>query len=223
MTRLSSTLLASCALLCGLVLSGCDGKRETREILLMPDMHFSPAVKAQEPDPVNEGGKMRTPPEGTIPVGFHPYTITNEEADTLAMQNENPLPLSIETLRTGRKYFNIYCTPCHGATGMGDGTVVRALAGLPQPPSLYSDKIIDEWTDGRIFHVITVGQGNMPAYNTRLTPEKRWAVVHYVRALGRAANPTEEDLRLLQELEGELTPRERARRDARETAGQSTH
>jgi len=212
--RLITSLFAASLLL----LSGCDGRREVREILLMPDMHFSPAVKAQEPDPLTEFGQMRMPVEGTIPVGFQPYTITNEEADTLAAAMVNPLPPTIEVLRTGRKYYNVYCTPCHGASGMGDGTVVRALAGMPQPPSLYSDKIINEWSDGRIFHVLTVGQGNMPAYNVRLTTEKRWAVVHYVRALGRAANPTEEDLEMLEQLDQDLTPRERARQANRETA-----
>jgi len=213
-TRLIASLLAVCVV----VLSGCDGRRETREFLLMPDMHFSPAIKAQEPDPFNEGGKMRMPVEGTVPVGFHPYTITNEEADTVAMALENPLSPTIDVLRTGRKYYNIYCTPCHGSTGAGDGSVIKTLSGMPQPPSLYEEKIRDEWTDGRIYHVITVGQGNMPAYNAKMTPEKRWAVIHYVRALGRAAYPSEEDLEMLRKLEEDLTPRERARRAARDSA-----
>ena len=54
------------------------------------------------------------------------------------------------------------------------------------PPKLYSEKIRNEWSDGRIFHVITVGQGNMPAYAARIESDKRWAIIHYVRSLGDA-------------------------------------
>ncbi|MDX1972112.1 MAG: cytochrome c [Candidatus Sumerlaeia bacterium] len=169
-----------------LLFSGCDGRRETREILNMPDMHFSYAYKAQEENPFAKKGPMMLPPEGTVPVNFIPYTISNEQADTLAMALENPLTPTQEVLLTGQKYYNIYCMPCHGAAGDGHGTVVKANVGMPMPPKLYSDKIRNEWTDGRIYHVLTVGQGNMPAYNTKIDPEKRWAIIHYVRALGDA-------------------------------------
>ena len=178
-----------------LVAAGCDGRRETREVLFTPDMHFSPAVKAQEADPFSPAGfSMRIPPEGTVPRGFEPYTITDAQADELASKLENPLPRTWEVLKTGEKYYNISCAPCHNGTGDGMGTVITAQAGMPIPPSLLSDKLVDEWTDGRIFHVITRGQGNMPSYASRLSADKRWAVIHYVRALQRAARPTDEDM-----------------------------
>jgi hypothetical protein len=71
---------------------------------------------------------------------------------------------------------------------------------MPIPPSLFSDKIRNEWTDGLVFHTIKMGQGQMPAYNTRMTDEQKWAVVHYVRALGRAAHPSEADLAAVERL-----------------------
>jgi mono/diheme cytochrome c family protein len=188
----STSLLALAAV--AALATGCDGRRETREILLMPDMHFSPAVKAQEPAPLTRTGEMRRPVPGTVPVDFQPYTIGDLEADELASKLQNPLPRTPEVLLAGAKYYGIYCTPCHGASGNGLGNVVKALAGMPMPPSLFSDKIVDEWTDGRIYHVITAGQGNMPAYKSKLSPEKRWAVIHYVRTLGEAARPTEADI-----------------------------
>lgn len=187
--------------LCALALGGCDEQRQVREFLWTPDMHFSPAIKAQEPNPWSPNGGMFLPVEGTVPIGFEPYTITDMEADELASALPNPLPRSIEVLNIGERYYSIYCVACHSPTGDGLGSVVRARAGMPQPPSLFSEKLVDEWTDGRIFHAITAGQGNMPAYNTKMTREQRWAVVHYVRSLQRAALPTEEDLREAEELE----------------------
>jgi len=186
---------AALAVATGLLAAGCDGRRETREVLNMPDMHFSPAVKAQEPDPLSPtGSAMRLPPEGAIPVDWEPYTITNEQADELASKLPNPLAPTSEVLSTGRKYYGIFCVACHGEKGDGMGEVIKAKAGMPMPPSLYSDKMVKEWTDGRIFHVITVGQGNMPPYAARIDADKRWAIIHYVRALQRAAFPTEDDL-----------------------------
>lgn len=186
-SKIASFVLRSTALLLVLgSLAACDGRRETREILNMPDMHFSYAYKAQEENPFAKKGPMMLPAEGTIPVNFVPYTITNDEADTKAMALVNPLPPTPEVLLTGEKYYNIYCIVCHGAAGDGHGTVIRANAGMPMPPKLYSDKIRKEWTDGRIFHVITVGQGNMRPYNTKVDVEKRWAIIHYVRSLGDA-------------------------------------
>lgn len=181
------------ALVAGGLLTACDGRRDTREVLNMPDMHFQESFKAQEPNPWAPNGTMMTPPEGTVPVNYQPYTIGDLQADELASKLENPLPATEDVLRVGHKYYGVFCISCHGETGNGMGKVVTANAGMPIPPSLYSEKLRNEWTDGRIFHVITRGQGNMPAYN-RIDPDKRWAIIHYVRSLQRAANPTEEDL-----------------------------
>lgn len=180
-----------------LVLAGCDGRRESREILNMPDMHFSPALKAQEPDPWSPtGSSMRLPPEGTVPINWQPYTntISADDPDKMANPVDNPLPRTREVLMTGQKYYNIFCISCHGGNGNGFGTVIQRNAGMPMPPSLFSDKMRDDWADDRIYHVLTVGQGNMPSYAAKIDSDKRWAIVHYVRALQRAAHPTEEDL-----------------------------
>ena len=178
-----------------LLVSACDGRRESREILNMPDMHFSPAMKAQEPDPWSPNGtSMRLPAEGTVPVHFRPYTISNLEADELASAIPNPLPRTQEVIATGQKYFNIFCIACHGENGNGLGSVIAVNAGMPMPPALFSDKLALEWTDGRIYHVLTRGQGNMPSYASKIDPDKRWAIVHYVRALQAAARPTDADV-----------------------------
>jgi mono/diheme cytochrome c family protein len=63
------------------------------------------------------------------------------------------------------------------------------------PPSLLSQKV-SQWPDGRIYHLITRGQNLMPSYASQILPEDRWAVIQYVRALERAANPLPQDLRV---------------------------
>jgi mono/diheme cytochrome c family protein len=170
-------------------LSGC--KTKSHPVLeYMPDMYRQLSVRAQEADPHAPNGiGMRQPVAGTVPRGYVPYPY--DLADTTqANLLANPLNPTMDVLAAGRKYFNSYCIVCHGARGDGRGFIVPKFT---MPPSLLSDKI-RAWPDGRIFHTITLGQGLMSSYATQLLPEQRWAVIHYVRALQRAARPTPEDL-----------------------------
>ena len=64
----------------------------------------------------------------------------------------------------------------------------------PAPTSLH-DKVIVGYRDGQVYHVISEGKAKMPGYKDKIEPEDRWHVVNYVRALQRAANPTEEDFK----------------------------
>lgn len=181
--------------------SGCKPNPERRELEFMPDMYRNPALKAQQEYAFLSGGSaMLVPPEGTIPRGFSPYPFTVVEGAKAGEALRNPLPMNRETLEIGRKYYNIHCALCHGVVGSGDGsvTLVHREAGMPIPPELYSDKIRNDWKDGELYHTISVGQGQMPGYASRIDPMHRWAIVHYVRALGEAANPTERDLELME-------------------------
>lgn len=180
-------------------LSSCYRDPERRELQFMPDMYRNPAVKAQESYAFfKDGSGMRMPPEGAVSVGYRPYPYDIAEREK-ARVLENPLEPTRENFMLGKKYFNIHCRPCHGVVGSGDGLVtqVHRENGMPVPPSLYSDKIRGEWYDGEIFHVITKGQGQMYGYESRISVENRWAIVHYVRALGEAANPSPEDLEVV--------------------------
>jgi mono/diheme cytochrome c family protein len=180
-----------------LALVSCSRDRETRELQYMPDMYVSPAMKPQEADPdSNIQSVMREPVPGTIPrEGIIPYQI--EVADTTsANQLVNPLPVERDVLEVGQEYYNIFCSVCHGKAGAGDGPVIPKMT---KPPFLYSEKV-NNWPDGRIYHTITHGQGNMPSYKASVDPLTRWAIIHYVRVLQRAQNPTEEDLREMEKL-----------------------
>lgn len=166
---------------------GCGPSRNKPTLEFVPHMMDSPAVKAQHEGPFQE--PMRTPPEGTVPVHFQPYRYANDP-EGAAKNLRNPFSRSKEMLLQGQKLYNTFCIVCHGSRGEGDGTVVPKF---PRPPTLNSDKVRN-WPDGRIFHVITAGQNLMPSYSSQLNASERWAVVHYVRVLQRAAHPTAADL-----------------------------
>lgn len=162
-------------------LSAC-GRHEKPNFTYMPDMAYSPAYKAQKALP-------RPPVQGTVPRGYVPYRLTShEEAGKVLM---NPLPMSRAVLVRGQTIFESYCMACHGPAGEGDGTVVPPF---PRPPSLQSDKIRG-YPDGSIFHIISRGQNLMPSYASQISPDDRWAVIHYLRVLQRSKHPTPEDLK----------------------------
>lgn len=186
-------------ILLGVILSlvSCSRDRESRELQYMPDMYVSPAMKPQEADPDSAiQSVMREPVPGTIPrEGIIPYQIAVADT-TSAHELVNPLPVNRDVLEVGQEYYNIFCTVCHGEAGVGDGPVIPKMT---KPPLLYSEKV-NGWPDGRIYHTITHGQGNMPSYKASVDPRTRWAIIHYVRVLQRAQNPSEDDLKEMEKL-----------------------
>lgn len=91
-----------------------------------------------------------------------------------------PVTLTPELLSRGRKRFDAICAECHDRTGSGNGMVVQR--GFPQPPSYHVDRLRNA-PIGHFFDVITNGYGVMYSYATRVTPEDRWAIAAYIRAL----------------------------------------
>lgn len=93
------------------------------------------------------------------------------------------IPVNHELLARGQNRFNIYCLPCHGQTGDGNGiTKAYGMAGTPS----YHDDRLRSMPEGEIFNTITNGKLSMGAYGDKLSSEDRWAVIAYVRALQRA-------------------------------------
>lgn len=93
---------------------------------------------------------------------------------------EFPFQVTRDVLERGRERFNIYCVPCHGPVGDGDGVVVQR--GFNPPPSYHTDRL-RQAPVGHFFDVITNGFGAMPSYSTQVSVEDRWAIVAYIRAL----------------------------------------
>ena len=98
-----------------------------------------------------------------------------------------PFPITRQVLERGRERFDIYCSPCHGRTGEGNGMIVQR--GFPAPPSYHIDRL-RKAPVGHFFDVITQGYGVMYSYAQRVEPDDRWAIAAYVRALQLSRNAT---------------------------------
>ncbi len=104
----------------------------------------------------------------------------------------SPLPINEKFIQRGHERFDIYCTPCHGALGDGNG-ITKKLGVMPAVANLH-DKRIVEMTDGEIFNTITHGKGLMGAYGPVVPAEDRWAIIAYARALQLSRLGSPDDL-----------------------------
>lgn len=184
MQKKSKTLIKTLLGISLLTVACSNPENTTREY--MPNMVDSIAVKAQE-------APMRVPPEGTVPQGFNPYRFNVDQGDMAGESLKNPVAFNSTSLEKGKKAYNTYCIVCHGPTGKGNGLIVPKF---PMPPSLHSDKVRN-WSDARLYHVITRGQNLMPSYASQISQADRWAIINYVRVLQRAVNPTDDDVTAL--------------------------
>jgi mono/diheme cytochrome c family protein len=137
-------------------------------------MHYGLAVQPYHwPTP-------RPPVEGTIPVTGSEPPLPVIPANYAAIDAlKNPVQRTAASLETGKAEYDIYCLPCHGETGAGDGPVNKKLLVAP---SLLTDRA-RKLTDGYIHSMIRHGRGVMPAYGDRIHGDARWDVVNYLRLL----------------------------------------
>ncbi|MEZ4869164.1 MAG: cytochrome c [Caldilineaceae bacterium] len=102
-----------------------------------------------------------------------------------------PFRITQGVLLRGQERYNIYCSPCHGLDGYGDGIVVQR--GFTPPPSYHIDRLRNA-PPGYFFGVITNGFGSMYSYGDRVPPADRWAIIAYIRALQRSQDGTRADV-----------------------------
>lgn len=102
-----------------------------------------------------------------------------------------PYAITKEILQRGQQRYNIYCAPCHGLAGDGNGIIVQR--GFPAPPSYHSDRLRTSPV-GHYFDVITNGFGRMPSYAAQIPVNDRWAIIAYIRALQLSENATINDV-----------------------------
>ena len=107
-----------------------------------------------------------------------------------------PPPLTLALLQRGQEQFRIYCTPCHGELGLGNGMIVQR--GFPNPPA-YTTPALLRASDQHFYDVITKGWGVMYSFAFRVKPADRWAITAYIRALQKSQHASVD----------ELTPEER--------------
>jgi len=160
----------------GLALGGCA--TGAYPIDFYSEMHYQPSFRVQEPPtrPVPAESVPRTRTE--VPYGYE----RQQEAARLT----NPLPATPETVQRGQALYRRNCAPCHGPQGRGDGIIANYFrqANVPPPVDFTSDRVRGR-TDGELFFYISNGIGNMPPFRTLMTEEERWALVAYIRSVGR--------------------------------------
>ena len=168
----------------------------TRQFKLRPQQpngFFTNGVSSQLPP---DGAIARSAPIQTVNGPVYPYenapVNTGRLNGTTNFVETNPLPVTAKLLQRGQQRFDIYCAPCHGALGDGNG-ITRKLGLMPAVANL-QDKRIVEMNDGEIFNTVTHGKNLMGAYGPIVPVEDRWAIIAYLRALQLSQLGAVEDL-----------------------------
>ncbi|MEQ9500430.1 MAG: cytochrome c [Deltaproteobacteria bacterium] len=190
-------------LLAALSIGACRGDTsEQPPVHLQQNMDFQERFDMQESNAFFwDGRAMRPPVEGTVAIGELRTDDHLHRGQALEVENgttsgdlafvrklpprdahERPIVPDRAFLDRGRERFGIYCVPCHGATGDGQGIVVKR--GMVVPPSFYEDRLLG-MPVGQFYDVITNGARNMPAYGAQIPVRDRWAIAAYVRVLQR--------------------------------------
>ena len=150
-------------------------------------MHDQPKFTAQEAsDFFADQRSARPVVEGTIAQGH----LNEDEllyAGRVDGQPATVFPFAIDdaVMRRGRERYDIFCSPCHGLTGEGDGMVVQR--GYRRPPSFHVDRL-RQAAPGHLYDVIANGFGAMPDYAAQIPVRDRWAIAAYMRALQLSQN-----------------------------------
>jgi cytochrome c553 len=105
--------------------------------------------------------------------------------------NEFPMPVTTEVMERGQERFNVFCAPCHGRTGDGNGMIVQR--GFRKPPSYYEDRLVNAPV-GYLYDVMTNGFGAMQDYAAQVPVTDRWAIAAYIRALQLSRRGTVNDV-----------------------------
>jgi hypothetical protein len=177
-SRLSVAARTVAACACFLA-AGCslkqDMARQPKDRPLWPSDFFA------------DGRSARPLVENTVARG----SLENDALFVPKDSNAFPLPINMQLMERGQNRYNIFCSPCHGLQGDGNGLV--AVRGMKHPPSYHQDRL-RQVPNGYIYDVITNGFGVMLDYSAQIPPRDRWAVVAYVRALQLSHNAKLSDL-----------------------------
>jgi mono/diheme cytochrome c family protein len=170
---------AALALGC-LIFSGCE--------YLHQDMGNQPKNKPLSPsDFFADGRSERMPLENTVSRD----ALDNDDLVVAKDSNAFPIPVNAALLQRGEERYRIFCSPCHGLQGDGNGMV--AMRGMKHPPSYHEDRLRQS-PNGYFYDVISNGFGQMYDYSSQVKPADRWAIVAYIRALQLSRNAKVTDL-----------------------------
>ena len=173
------------------MLSACKDKRSTG-LEYARNMYDPIAYNQDQPNKnFANGATSQTPPANTDPIGFVKFEYANTkegyEASSVVV---NPLQLTEKNLLEGKHFYNVFCAPCHGEKGDGQGHIVKLDKGIAGVPAYYGADAVSSrggamasLTAGKIYHTITYGLNAMGSHASQLTPTERWKVVLYVQQL----------------------------------------
>ena len=136
------------------------------------NMYDNPAFRPQE-EPV------RLPPVASVPTKGLEHTPKPGTPEAAALKN--PEKTTDFSLLAGKEMYGIYCTPCHGDTGKGDGTIAKKF--VPTPTDISATGHGSHHPEGDLFAIVAHGKNGMPPFRSDLTPKERWLVVAYLRTL----------------------------------------
>jgi mono/diheme cytochrome c family protein len=183
-----------------LIMRARSSTSEQPRIHIIPDMDNQPKYGAQDRNPIFADRRaMRPPVAGTVARG----TLLADEGFTAGRVGDGwieaiPIRVDSNLLQRGRERYDIFCSPCHGLAGYGDGMVAKRadelLEGTWTPPTSFHTDLIRGRAPGQLFNTISNGIRNMPAYGPQIPVEDRWAIVAYVKALQRSQNTTVDDV-----------------------------
>jgi mono/diheme cytochrome c family protein len=162
---------------------------------VFPDMDRQAKLRPEKPfDFFTNGLSSQLPPAGTVmrsaPVETANGAVyvwqdipfnTGRITGTTNFLATNPMAMDAALLQRGRQQFDIYCAPCHGRLGDGNG-ITKKLGVMPAVANLHDQRLV-VMTDGEIFNTITHGKGLMGAYGATIPAQDRWAIIAYARAL----------------------------------------
>lgn len=174
---------------------------------LVQDMDNQAKFRAQHANPLFADGRaMRPIVPGTVARGelnLDDHLHLGMDGNAPATSLPDGLTVDAAFMARGQERFNIFCTPCHGAGGYGDGIVhLRAMELLNTgtngtawvPPKSIHEQAIREQPIGQLFNSITNGVRNMAGYESQIPVEDRWAIALYVKALQRSQNARPTDI-----------------------------
>jgi len=157
------------------------------------DMHDAPRYEPLEASAFfDNGGSARTLVANTVPRGYlreDELLYTGKVSGQFA--NMFPMAVTADVMARGQERYDVFCAPCHGRTGVGNGMIVQR--GFRQPPS-YGEQRLREAPAGYYFDVMTNGFGAMQDYAAQVPVADRWAIVAYIRALQLSMNATVADV-----------------------------
>jgi mono/diheme cytochrome c family protein len=166
-------------------LGGCRGMTsESPPIHPNPNMDTQAKYIAQrESGFFADGAAMRTPPEGTVARGqlHEDVGYFNGRYEDSTLVAAIPFTVDAAVLKRGAERFDIFCAPCHGVKGDGQGKIMKYK--YPIPPNNLMEQRMRDLADGALFEVIANGIRNMPSYRQQIPAEDRWNIVAHVREL----------------------------------------